>query len=109
MILQLAHGEGDSDQRLEAYAARRLGHDPLNLHSVPKRNFDRLAQISFEADAALSCILGKRGRYFGERLSTVIAADLDDVINANVYLCHGGRIKKSKAFAVMFSETTMDG
>ena len=66
-------------------------------------------QVSVEADRALSCILGKRARYSGERRSAGVAADLDDVINADICLRHGGRIKKSKAFAVIFSKTTMDG
>jgi hypothetical protein len=38
-----------------------------------------------------------------------VSADLDDVINADICLRHGGRIKKSEALALIFGKIAMDG
>ena len=105
----MAHRERDTDQGLEAYTNGRLSDSPIYLYTVLKRHFDGLAQVSVETDGALSSILVERDCDFGERHSAGVAADLDDVIDANVCLRHGGRIKKGKALAIVFGETAIDG
>src|SRR3989337_198273 len=107
MTLQLAHGEGNRDQGLEANPAGRRRDDLLYLHSVLKRNFDRLAQVAVEAYRSLARILGKRPRHSSERRSAGAAADLDDVVDGEIRLRHDRRIEKSAALAVVFGETAM--
>src|SRR3990172_9420243 len=109
MILHLAHGEGDGDQRFEAYPAGRLGNDLIYSDAVLKRYFDRLAQVTVETDSALSFVLGKRSRHFGERRFAGVAANLDDVVDGEVRLRHDRRIEKGEALAIVFGKTVVDG
>src|SRR3972149_7994275 len=98
MILHLAHGEGDGDQRLEAYPPGRLGDDLLYSDTVFEGYFDRLAQGAVGTEGALSFVLGKRSRHFGERRFAGVAAKLDDVVDGEIRLRHDRRIGPAAPF-----------